>query len=154
MGVHDMRLGGSHKADRAPGEATYYVLENTPGVPAVFPTDPGAPPPQYGGWSVPTLGACGGWIASAIDLARVLAQLFGEHQYLLEQGTMKGADAPMAIVSRGWRRYVGTAEDSDRKAYVFCCLDRVRTALAVATSLSLPASAMPMQDSAFSVLPR
>ena len=47
----------------------------------------------------------------------------------LEQGTMKGADAPMAIVSRGWRRYVGTAEDFDRKAYVFCCLDRVRTAL-------------------------
>jgi hypothetical protein len=47
----------------------------------------------------------------------------------LEQSTMKGADAPMAIVSRGWGRYVGTTEDFDRKAYVFCCLDRVSTAL-------------------------
>jgi hypothetical protein len=46
-----------------------------------------------------------------------------------EQGLVKAADAPMAIVNRGWRRYVGTSEDIDRKAYVFCCLDRVRTAL-------------------------
>jgi hypothetical protein len=35
----------------------------------------------------------------------------------------------MAIVNRGWRRYVGTKEDFDQKAYVFCCLDRVRSAL-------------------------
>jgi hypothetical protein len=47
----------------------------------------------------------------------------------VEQGTTKALDAPMAIVSRGWRRYVGTSEDFDRKAYVFCCLDRVRSAL-------------------------
>lgn len=47
----------------------------------------------------------------------------------VEQGTVRTADAPMAIVNRGWRRYVGTTEDFDRRAYVFCCLDRVRTAL-------------------------
>jgi Tn3 transposase DDE domain len=47
----------------------------------------------------------------------------------VEQGPVKAADAPMAIVNRGWRRYIGTTEDIDRKAYAFCCLDRVRTAL-------------------------
>lgn len=51
--------------------------------------------------------------------------------YLLEveeQGTPK-ADPPIAIVARGWSRYVGTGEEFNRKAYVFCCLDRVRLAL-------------------------
>ena len=46
-----------------------------------------------------------------------------------EQGRSKAGDAPMQIVTRGWRRYVVNAEGFDRKAYVFCCLDRVRSAL-------------------------
>lgn len=45
-----------------------------------------------------------------------------------EQGTTK-TDPPVTIVSRGWSRYVGTGEEFNRKAYVFCCLDRVRLAL-------------------------
>jgi len=52
-------------------------------------------------------------------------------QYLrgVEQGGAKTSDAPTAIVSRGWRRYVEGGESFDQKAYVFCCLDRVRAAL-------------------------
>jgi TnpA family transposase len=42
---------------------------------------------------------------------------------------MNPPDPPMSIVNRGWCRYVGTSEDFDRKAYAFCCLDRVRSAL-------------------------
>ncbi|MGA2986948.1 MAG: Tn3 family transposase [Terriglobia bacterium] len=51
--------------------------------------------------------------------------------YLLEveRGATNAPDPPVTIVNRGWRRYVGTGEDFDRKAYVFCCLDRVRSAL-------------------------
>lgn len=51
--------------------------------------------------------------------------------YLLEveeQGTTK-TNPPVTIVTRGWSRYVGTGEEFNRKAYVFCCLDRVRLAL-------------------------
>ena len=51
--------------------------------------------------------------------------------YLLEveeQGITK-TDPPVTIVNRGWSRYVGTGEEFNRKAYVFCCLDRVRLAL-------------------------
>lgn len=64
-----------------------------------------------------------------------------------EQGHVKAADAPMAIVNRGWRRYVGATEDIDRKAYVFCCLERVRTALRRRDIFWLPVSAMPMRGS-------
>lgn len=46
-----------------------------------------------------------------------------------EQGRATAGDAPVQIVTRGWRRYVLGADGFDRKAYVFCCLDRVRSAL-------------------------
>ena len=37
---------------------------------------------------------------------------------------------PVDIVSKGWRKYViGDNDIIDRKAYVFCCLDRLRSAL-------------------------
>jgi len=47
----------------------------------------------------------------------------------VEQDAVNTPDPPVTIVNRAWRRYVGTGEDFDRKAFVFCCLDRVRTAL-------------------------
>lgn len=39
------------------------------------------------------------------------------------------SDPPLGIVGRGWRRYVREGETFDRKAYLFCCLDRIRSAL-------------------------
>jgi len=47
----------------------------------------------------------------------------------VELGAANAPDPPVTLVNRGWRRYVGTGEDFDLKAYVFCCLDRVRSAL-------------------------
>jgi Tn3 transposase DDE domain-containing protein len=38
-------------------------------------------------------------------------------------------DPPLSIVSRGWRQYVLNENGFERKAYVFCCLDRIRSAL-------------------------
>jgi TnpA family transposase len=46
-----------------------------------------------------------------------------------QHGRAKAGDAPVQIVTRGWRRYVFDQDGFDRKAYVFCCLDRVRSAL-------------------------
>ena len=46
-----------------------------------------------------------------------------------EHGRTTAGDPPMSIISRGWRRYVLDGETFDRKAYVFCCLDRIRSAL-------------------------
>jgi hypothetical protein len=53
-------------------------------------------------------------------------------KYLLaieEHGRAKAGEPPMNIVTRGWRRYVSAGDAYDHKAYVFCCLDRVRSAL-------------------------
>jgi CubicO group peptidase (beta-lactamase class C family) len=77
MGIHDMRVGATHRADRAPGEVTYSTpLTSTP----VFPGDPASVPVQYGGYSVPTLAGCGAWIGSAVDLTRFLNGLEGRGQ--------------------------------------------------------------------------
>ncbi|MGH9770129.1 MAG: Tn3 family transposase, partial [Candidatus Acidiferrales bacterium] len=46
-----------------------------------------------------------------------------------EQGRSKAGDAPMQLVTRGWRQYVLNEGGFDRKAYVFCCLDRARSTL-------------------------
>jgi TnpA family transposase len=42
----------------------------------------------------------------------------------------KLTQAPLEIVTKGWRNYVvGDNGNLDKKAYVFCCLDRLRSAL-------------------------
>ena len=43
--------------------------------------------------------------------------------------TSAAVNPPLGIVGRGWRQYVLDGENFDRKAYLFCCLDRVRSAL-------------------------
>ena len=51
--------------------------------------------------------------------------------YLAEEdGRGKLDEVRLDIVTRGWRRYVIDKDGTvDRKAYVFCCLDRLRSAL-------------------------
>ena len=46
-----------------------------------------------------------------------------------QQGRAAAGDPPVSILNRGWRRYVLDGETFDRKAYVFCCMDRLRSAL-------------------------
>jgi TnpA family transposase len=46
-----------------------------------------------------------------------------------EQGRAKAGDPPLDIVTKGWRRYVSAGDSFDHKAYVFCWLDRLRSAL-------------------------
>ena len=46
------------------------------------------------------------------------------------EGRPHMGDPPIAIVTRAWRQYVfGNDERIDRKAFVFCVLDRLRSAL-------------------------
>lgn len=68
IGIKSMRLGASHLAGRHPGEVRYYQ----PGTgKSVFQADIGQEVPwQYGGWNIEAMDSHGGWIASAVDLAR------------------------------------------------------------------------------------
>lgn len=75
IGIKRMQCGKSLLADRAPGEVCYYmrseVLYST-----VFPglTPPSVPEP-YGAFSIEAMDSHGGWIASAVDLARFASLL-------------------------------------------------------------------------------
>jgi CubicO group peptidase (beta-lactamase class C family) len=76
MGIHDMRFGASHWADRAPGEVTYSSPWSGP---SVFPGDPATVPQEYG-VSMPHAMGAGAWIGSAIDLTRFLNGVEGRGQ--------------------------------------------------------------------------
>lgn len=68
IGIQDMRIGKTHKSDRAPHEVTYY--DPRVGT-SVFAADLGQPvPAPYGEWYLEAMDSHGAWLASAIDLAR------------------------------------------------------------------------------------
>jgi len=76
MGISQMRIGRSLEGSQAAGEARYYMPEgkNKPAG-SVFPAGPRKVPWPYGGFHLEAMDAHGGWIASAVDLARFAAAL-------------------------------------------------------------------------------
>ncbi len=73
IGITDMRIGATLEAGRAPGEVRYYA---TGSATSVFQSDLGRKTPwPYGGWCLEAMDAHGGWIASAVDLAKLAAAL-------------------------------------------------------------------------------
>lgn len=72
IGVHDMRIGST--LIQAPNEVRYYMADNSEGD-SVFPNTAKKIPWPYGGFHLEAMDAHGGWIASAIDLARFAAAL-------------------------------------------------------------------------------
>ncbi len=71
LGIHDMRIGRTHREDKAEGEVCYYH----PGwEESVFQADLGEKVPSaYGAWYLEAMDSHGAWIASAVDLARFAA---------------------------------------------------------------------------------
>jgi N-acyl-D-amino-acid deacylase len=73
LGITRMQLGRTLPEGRAEGEVKYYEPDGKP-EPAVVGKNIGAEvPPPYGAWSLEAMDSHGGWIASAIDLARFAA---------------------------------------------------------------------------------
>lgn len=70
IGINDMRIGHSLFAKNSPNEVTYYDYSGAPLVNSVF-TGYATPRPN-GGFYLEALDSVGGWIASSIDLARIL----------------------------------------------------------------------------------
>jgi N-acyl-D-amino-acid deacylase len=74
-GIRDMRIGKGRLSERFPQEVRYYDPENRTGR-SVFSADGNTPTPlPYAFASPQTMDAHGGWIASAIDMARFMAKL-------------------------------------------------------------------------------
>jgi N-acyl-D-amino-acid deacylase len=107
-GVKRMRLGRSLDGRQAPGEVRYYMAEDSI-TENIFPDGPRKVPWPYGGFHLEAMDAHGGWIASAVDLARFAASLDDPaHSPLLKPGTFSTQYAPPAPPA--WRRGDGTLE--------------------------------------------
>jgi CubicO group peptidase (beta-lactamase class C family) len=69
LGIHRMRLGRTLPSLRAPTEVTYYEEKNRTAAAVIGIIGQRVPLP-YGAWSLEAMDSHGGWLASAIDLAR------------------------------------------------------------------------------------
>lgn len=76
MGITDMRIGRSLLKDRAPGEVRYYQPNEPRMLPSIYGPKPGEMVPSpYGTEPIEVFDACGGWIGSAVDVARLATAL-------------------------------------------------------------------------------
>ena len=76
-GITGMRLGRTLPQDRYPREVHYYGFPGMGLARSVFPGEPQRVPWPYGGWSIEAMDAHGGWLASAIDMARFVRAVDG-----------------------------------------------------------------------------
>lgn len=72
MGIGRMWIGSSLPQGRRPDEVKYYAASGASPAASVFPELPKQVPATYGAWDLRTLDSHGGWIASAIDFARLI----------------------------------------------------------------------------------
>jgi CubicO group peptidase (beta-lactamase class C family) len=77
LGIFDMQLGESYLEDRSELEVKYYEPDNSILISDYSGKDE-LVPRSYGGNDIHTLGAAGGWIASATDLMRFMLSIDGQ----------------------------------------------------------------------------
>ncbi len=75
MGIHDMRIGQARRSERYEGEVCYYIEKDAKGRNVMSADGPDSVSIPYGFASPQTMDGHGGWIASAVDLARFAAAL-------------------------------------------------------------------------------
>ncbi len=101
MGIRAMRVGASLEQQRAPGEVKYYTARDRKGR-SVFADSPGRVPVPYGTFCLEAMDSHGGWLASAIDLARFAAAMDAPDGKGLRSETRQALYAPPPPpVSRG-----------------------------------------------------
>ena len=74
IGIERMRLGRTPEDARVGGEVKYYMPDRAQSS-SVFPDVTGNVPVPYGGFCLESMDSHGGWLASAVDLARFAAAL-------------------------------------------------------------------------------
>jgi N-acyl-D-amino-acid deacylase len=112
IGIKRMRVGASLLRKRAQGEVRYYTPHDSD---SVFPERKGKVPAPYGSFHLEAMDAHGGWIASAVDLARFAAAFHDPQRCpLLKPETIETMHAPPPAPA--WRSDDGTLKD----AYYAC----------------------------------
>jgi N-acyl-D-amino-acid deacylase len=115
VGACRTRLGFSFHECRADGEVTYYEAKANPGK-SVFAHNLGeAVPWQYGGWCLEAMDSHGGWIASAVDLAR-FASAFDD----VENSPLLRSETIQTMLQRP-EGAAGTSPDGQLKPSYYGC---------------------------------
>ena len=105
LGIFDMSLGRNLPEDALPLEVSYYEVENAPLRPSVYGTGEMVPASR-GGNDIETLGAAGGWVATAPDLMRLLLAVDGFDEpkdILLPESIEFMTDVYNGFAPVGWR---------------------------------------------------
>jgi CubicO group peptidase (beta-lactamase class C family) len=76
VGITDMHIGRSYLSDRRFNEVKYYEAEASPMIPSFDGSGTMVPKP-YGGNPIELLSSAGGWIASSMELAKLMAMIDG-----------------------------------------------------------------------------
>ncbi len=101
-GITTMQLGSTKSTDRLAGEVHYYATETS--TQSIFGEEGEQAPWPYGGFSLETMDANGGWVASAKDLALFASALEGDGgKSLLEPETLALILSPSETYSYGWK---------------------------------------------------
>jgi N-acyl-D-amino-acid deacylase len=106
IGIKRMHIGASLQSGE--GESRYYTADNAQAE-SVFPQAPGRVPEPYGGFSMEVMDAHGGWVASAVEVARFAAAMDDpKASPLLKRETMELMYQPPAPPA--WRKADGRLE--------------------------------------------
>lgn len=76
QGILDMHIGKSYLAEKRINEVKYYEAEESQPIPA-FDGSGSMVPKPYGGNPIELLGAAGGWVASSVELAKLMTLIDG-----------------------------------------------------------------------------
>jgi len=76
VGITDMHIGRSYLSDRRFNEVKYYEAEASPMIPSFDGSGTMVPKP-YGGNPIELLSSAGGWIASSMELVKLMAMIDG-----------------------------------------------------------------------------
>lgn len=110
LGISRMRIGESLEERRAEREVCYYTPDGT-AAESVFPEPTDEVPEPYGSFYLEAMDAHGGWIASAVDLARFAAAFATPDACpLLRPETIREMFAPPPAPA--WRAEDGSLKDS------------------------------------------
>jgi hypothetical protein len=109
IGITDMRIGKTLLINKLPNEVHYYDYPGAPLVPSIFDSTI-LVPRQYGGtFSVGSSKACGGWVASAQDLCKLMCAVdkFSTRPDILLPSTINTMTTPVhsylgAPYALGW----------------------------------------------------
>lgn len=106
LGIEDMAIGRNLLTDKYPAEVQYYDKPQAPWRLSCYGTGE-MTPRTYGGTDIETLSSAGGWVASSVDLLRLLSAIdgFPEREDILSAKSIESITTPREtyLSPLGWR---------------------------------------------------